>query len=53
MERKLTVRHVFVGFVERQESGMRNSQPFQMSPGGGYCILLYFFLLAEAQFALQ
>ena len=30
MERDLnSVRHVFVGFVERKESGMRNSQPFQ------------------------
>ena len=36
MERELTVRHVFVGFVEGKESGirnpesgMRNSQPFQ------------------------
>ena len=26
MERELTVRHVFVGFVERQESGMRNAE---------------------------
>ena len=55
MERELTVRHVFVGFVERRnlESRMLNSQPFQMSPVGGYCILLYFSLLAEAQSALQ
>ena len=37
--------------IWNQESGMRNSQPFQMSPVGGYCIFLYFFL-AEAQFAL-
>ena len=31
MERELTVRHVFVGFLEGRnlESGMRNSQPFQ------------------------
>ena len=30
VERELTVRHVFVGFVEGRnlESGMRNSQPF-------------------------
>ena len=60
MEREVTVRHVFVGFVERMESGignpesrMRNSQLFQMSPVGAYCIVVYFFLLAEAQFALQ
>ena len=26
MERELTVRHVFVGFVERQESGVRNAE---------------------------
>ena len=29
MDREVTVRHVFLGFVERKESGMRNSQPFQ------------------------
>ena len=36
MDREVTVRHVFLGFVERNEfgmrnpeSGMRNSQPFQ------------------------
>ena len=26
MERELTVRHVLVGFVERQESGIRNAE---------------------------
>ena len=27
-----------------QECGMRNSEPFQMSPVGGYCTVLYFFV---------
>ena len=35
------------------ESRMRYSQLFQMSPVGAYCIVLSFFLLAEAKFALQ
>ena len=26
MERELTVRHVFEGFVQRQESGIRNAK---------------------------
>ena len=49
MERELTVRHVFVGFVEGKESGIRNpecgirnSQPFQCHLLGAYCIVLYF-----------
>ena len=50
MQREVTVRHVFVGFVEGMESGirnpesrMRNSELFQMSPVGAYCIVLYDF----------
>ena len=42
--------HVFVGFVEGMESGirnpesrMRNLQLFQMSPVEAYCIVLYYF----------
>ena len=57
VERELTVRHVFVEFVEGRnlESGVRNAEfaTLSMSPVGGYCILLYIFLLAEPQFALQ
>ena len=29
--------------IKNPESGIRNSQPFQMSPVGAYCIVLYFF----------
>ena len=29
--------------IQNPESGIRNSQPFQMSPVGAYCIVLYFF----------
>ena len=50
MQREVTVRHVFVGFVEgmeseirNPESRMRNSELFQMSPVGAYCIVLYDF----------
>ena len=59
MDREVTVRHVFLGFVERKESGMRNpesgmrnSQPFNVTCWS----ILYTFilsLLAETQFALQ
>ena len=57
MERELTVRHVFVGFVEGQESGIRITEcgirnPFNIT----CCSILYSFilsLLAETQFALQ
>ena len=50
MERELTVRHVFVGFVEGKESGIRNAEfaTVSMSPVRAYCIAL-----AETQFALQ
>ena len=56
MERELTVRHVFVGFVKGRESGIRNAEfaILSMSPVGGN--ILYSFilsLLAETQFALQ
>ena len=54
MERELTVRHVFVGFVEGKylESGMRNSQPFQRHLLG-HIVYFILSLLAETQFALQ
>ena len=45
MERDLnSVRHVFVGFVEGRESGIRNAEfaTLSMSPVGAYCIVLYF-----------
>ena len=46
-----------LGWMESaQESRMRNSQPFQMSPVGAVLygfIVCFFFSLAEAQFALQ
>ena len=48
MEREVTVRHVFVGFVEGMESGT-------LSNVTCWSVLYSFirFLLAEAQFALQ
>ena len=57
MERELTVRHVFVGFVEGKESGIGNPEygilkPFNVT----WRSILYSFilsLLAETQFALQ
>ena len=44
VERELTVRRVFVGFVEGKESGIRNAEfaTLSMSPVGAYCIVLYF-----------
>ena len=46
VERELTVRHVFVGFVEGRnlESGIRNAEfaTLSTSPVGAYCIVLYF-----------
>ena len=56
MERELTVRHVFVGYVERQESGIRNAEFETLSNATCWRILytfILFFLLDEAQFALQ
>ena len=57
MERELTVRHVFVGYVERQESGIRNAEFETLSNATClrilYTFILFFFLLDEAQFALQ
>ena len=46
-----TLRHVFVGFVEGEESGIRNPEcgmqnaefaTLSMSPVGAHCIVLYF-----------
>ena len=48
MERELTVRHAFLGFVERKESGMRNPECGIRNPYG-----FVLSLLAETQFALQ
>ena len=54
MDREVTVRHVFLGFVEckefgmqgirNAESGIRNAEfaTLSMSPVGAYCIVLYF-----------
>ena len=44
VERERTVRHVFVGFVERKEFGIGNAEfeTLLMSPVGAYCIVLYF-----------
>ena len=59
MERELTVRHVFVGFVEDMnlESGIRNPECGIRNPFNVTCLsILYSFilsLLAETQFALQ
>ena len=62
MEREVTVRHVFVGFVEGMESGIRNPESgIQIAKFGTlsnvtcWSVLYSFirFLLAEAQFALQ
>ena len=47
MERYLnSVRHVFVGFVEGKESGIRNVEfaTLSMSPVGAYCIVYTFFI---------
>ena len=57
VERGLTVRHVFVGFVKGKESGIRNPECRIRNPFNVTCwSLLYCFilsLLAETQFALQ
>ena len=57
MERELTVRHVFVGFVEGKESGVRNPECGIRNPVKAPCwSILYSFilsLLAETQFTLQ
>ena len=57
VERGLTVRHVFVGFVKGKESGIRNPECGIRNPFNVTCwSILYSFilsLLAETQFALQ
>ena len=46
MERELTVRHVFVGFVERQKSGIRNLQCGIRNPFKCHLLehIVYFFI---------
>ena len=59
MDREVTVRHVFLGFVERNNSeyGIRNPECGIRIPFNVTCwSILYTFilsLLAETQFALQ
>ena len=59
MERELTVRHVFVGFVEVKnlEPGIRNPECAIRNPFNVTCWSIFYSfilsLLAETQYALQ